>query len=114
MEKIFELAKELGDALADHPTVKQYEAARKAMDADPTTRQLIGDYEKSAEALARKEKEGRPIEPEEKRSLAALQGKIAANDAVKKMLQAQIGYLNLLRQINALVIKQPPEEAAKA
>ena len=110
MEKIFELSKQLGEALAEHPAAKQYLSARKAMEADPEAKQLIADYEKAAAALERKGKEGKPIEPEEKRNLAGLQGKIASNDSVKKMLQTQMEYMNLLRQINHLVMKETPEE----
>ncbi len=104
MEKIFELAKELGEALAAHPIGKKYLEARGKMDSDPTAKQIIQDYETAARKIEEKERAGRPIEPEDKRNLANLQGKITGNEVVKKWMETQVEYLNLLRQINDLVM----------
>jgi cell fate (sporulation/competence/biofilm development) regulator YlbF (YheA/YmcA/DUF963 family) len=112
MEKIFDLAKDLGEELANHPIGKRYQDARTAMDADPAARQLIQDYEQAAVRVEQKGRQGRPIEPEEKRTLSDLQGKIARNESVKKWMEAQVEYLNLLRQINDLVMRDQQEPAA--
>jgi cell fate (sporulation/competence/biofilm development) regulator YlbF (YheA/YmcA/DUF963 family) len=113
MEKIFELAKELGEALAAHPIGKKYHEAKEALDADEAAKNIIQEYEQMASKLGQKERQGKPIEPDEKRSLMALQGKISASNSVKKWMEAQVEYLNLLRQVNELVMKELPAEPAQ-
>jgi cell fate (sporulation/competence/biofilm development) regulator YlbF (YheA/YmcA/DUF963 family) len=108
MEKILELAEQLGQAMGEHAVGKKYLAAKAQMDADPIARQLIQDYEKAAMAMGQKEQQGRPIEPEDKRKLAEIQGKIASNMSVKSWMQAQMEYLNLLRQVNQQFMKSSP------
>lgn len=108
MEKILELADQLGQAMADHPTGQKYLAAKDELDGDPTARQLIGDYEKTAMQIGQKEQQGRPIEPEDKRKLAEIQVKLAGNMAIKHWMQAQMEYLNLLRQVNQQFMKSSP------
>jgi cell fate (sporulation/competence/biofilm development) regulator YlbF (YheA/YmcA/DUF963 family) len=108
MEKILELAEQLGEAMAEHPTGKKYLAAKAELDADPTARQLIGDYEQTAMQIGQKEHQGRPIEPEEKRKLGEIQGKLAGNISIKHWMQAQMEYLNLLRQVNQQFMKSSP------
>jgi cell fate (sporulation/competence/biofilm development) regulator YlbF (YheA/YmcA/DUF963 family) len=113
MDKIFDIAKELGEALADHPIMKKYNEARMKMESDPTAKQLIQDYETTARQLEQKAHTGRPIEPEEKRTLSTLQGKVVSNEAVKRWMEAQVEYMNLLRQVNDEVMRpvQPTEKA---
>lgn len=105
MEKILEIAKQLGEALAEHPIGKRYKESQDALDADSTAKQLIQDYEKAAMQLSQKEQQGRPIEPEEKRKMAALQTQLAGNPAVKQWLQSQVDYMDLLRKVNEQVLK---------
>jgi len=112
MEKIFELAKELGETLASHPIVKRYMETQNNLESDPTAKKLIQDYETLARQLEQKGHSGRPIEPEEKRTLAGIQAQVVSNIIVKGWMQAQVEYMNLLRQINEEVMR-PVQPAAK-
>jgi cell fate (sporulation/competence/biofilm development) regulator YlbF (YheA/YmcA/DUF963 family) len=106
MEKILEIAKELGEALAAHPIGKRYHDSHKAIDTDPTAKELIQSYEKAAMQIGQKEHQGRPVEPSEKRHLAELQSQLAGNTVIKVWLKAQVDYMDLLRQVNDQVMKQ--------
>jgi cell fate (sporulation/competence/biofilm development) regulator YlbF (YheA/YmcA/DUF963 family) len=108
MEKILELAEQLGQAMGEHAIGKKYVAAKAQMDADPIARQLIQEYEQAAMSIGQKEQQGRPIEPGDKRKLAEIQGKIASNASVKSWMQTQMEYLNLLRQVNQQFLKSSP------
>ena len=108
MEKILELAQQLGEAMAEHSVGKKYLAVKSQLDADPAARQLIQDYEQAAMTIGQKEQQGRPIEPEDKRKLADIQTKIAANTTIKLWMQTQMEYLNLLRQVNEQFLKSSP------
>ncbi len=115
MEKIFELAKELGEALAAHPAVKQFIQTTETLQGDPDVRNILQQDRDMHEKIARKENEGKPIEPEEKRAIAELQTKMAGNEKIKKFMTAQMEYSNLMRRVNDLVMKpmQPPAETKK-
>lgn len=115
MEKIFELARELGETLAVHPAVKQFIAATETLQGDPEVQKLLQQDRDMHEKLARKESEGKPIEPEEKRALAQFQVQMAGNEKIKKFMTAQMEYSSLMRKVNDLVMKavQPPAEPKK-
>ena len=106
MEKILEIAKELGEALAAHPIGKRYQSSRESLDTDSTAKELIQSYEKAAMQISQKEHQGKPIEPEEKRQMAELQSRLAGNPVIKSWLQSQVDYMDLLRQVNEQVMKQ--------
>jgi cell fate (sporulation/competence/biofilm development) regulator YlbF (YheA/YmcA/DUF963 family) len=113
MDKIFEAAKELGECLGKHALTQKYLDAKKKADSDPSAKSLINDYEKAAMGIAKKEREGQPIEPSDKHLLSDLQSKIAGNDIIKQWMNAQVEYMNLLRQVNQVVLgeaKLPQEE----
>jgi cell fate (sporulation/competence/biofilm development) regulator YlbF (YheA/YmcA/DUF963 family) len=113
MEKIFELAKQLGESLAEHPIGKRYHGAKDILDADSSAKTLIQEYEQIVVKLGQKEKQGKPIEPEEKRMLTDLQSKLAGNESVKKWMESQVEYMNLLRQINDQVMKEVQDVPTK-
>jgi cell fate (sporulation/competence/biofilm development) regulator YlbF (YheA/YmcA/DUF963 family) len=112
MEKIFELAQALGEALAAHPAVKQFIETTDALSTDPDVQKILQQERDMNIKLGQKERDGKPIEPEEKRAFAGLQSQMAGNDKIKKFMAAQMEYSNLMRKINDLVMKplQPPAE----
>ena len=113
MEKILELAKQLGQEIANNKIAKQYFEASKALDEDADAQELIKQYEQQAQQLAMKERQAQPIEPQEKQKLADLQAKIAENPKIKQWMQEQVEYVNLLRKVNETVMAQMPNQTQK-
>ena len=104
MEKILELAKRLGREIAANPIGTRYAEASKKLDKDPDAQKLIKEYEAKAQEIAKKEREQKPVEPEEKHALQEMQTQIAEHDTIKTWMQSQVEYVNLLRKVNEAVM----------
>ena len=110
MEKILELAKQLGQEIANDSIAKQYFDASKSLDGNSEAQELIKQYEQQAQQLAMKERQAQPVEPQEKQKLSDLQTQIAENPTIKQWMQAQVEYVNLLRKVNETVMAQMPNQ----
>ncbi len=106
MEKIIELAKELGKELREHNATKVYMEASRALQSDQEAQNLLKEYERMVQEIARKESQLQPVEPSEKQELTKLQEQIAGNEKVKQLMQAQVEYTNLIRQVNQAIMDQ--------
>jgi cell fate (sporulation/competence/biofilm development) regulator YlbF (YheA/YmcA/DUF963 family) len=97
---VLKLADELGKAIADSPAGKAMADAQTAFRADEQSMKLMAEYQKQAEKLARLEQEGKPIEVADKHALEALEARLAANQSVKRLTEAQMDYFDLIRKVN--------------
>lgn len=113
MEKILELAKRLGREIAANPIGVKYADVSSKLDKDPEAQKLIKEYEAKAQEMAKKEREQKPVEPEEKHTLQNMQAQIAEHDTIKAWMQAQVEYVNLLRKVNECVMGEMGKENEK-
>jgi len=81
--------------------------ARAGLDHSLQDRQLLEEYETQQQKIHELEAAGRPIEPEDKRRLADLHGKVIGSHVIKGLLKAQANYLELMT-----LVSQRIEEAA--
>jgi len=100
MQEIVELAEKLGSLLAKEPAVRAFVQARKSVDDDKQAQQLLKDYEAQARRIGELEASGKPVEPEDKHKLSDLQSQISSNELIKKFLQAQVEYMDVIRKVN--------------
>ena len=107
MDEILDLARRLGERIAADPRGRQMADARTALDGSLQDRQLLQDYEAQQQKMHELETSGRPIEPEDKRRLADLHGKVIGSRIIKDLLKAQADYLELMT-----LVSQQIEEAA--
>jgi cell fate (sporulation/competence/biofilm development) regulator YlbF (YheA/YmcA/DUF963 family) len=111
MDAILDLAKELGKRLSEDARVKAFLEANQAVANSAGTRQILADYEAQARKVEQLQAANKPIEPEDKRRLMELEQKMASDPLMKNLLKAQVGYVELMRQINNAI---QPEPAAPA
>jgi cell fate (sporulation/competence/biofilm development) regulator YlbF (YheA/YmcA/DUF963 family) len=97
---ILSLASQLGQAIAEAPQAKALRAARQAMHAQKETLQLLSDYQKQIEKVAALEQDGKPVEPDDKRTLKALESRLLSRPDFKAFTAAQVEYVELMRQVN--------------
>ena len=107
MDEILDLATRFGERIAADPRGRQMADARAALDGSLPDRQLLQDYETQQHKVHDLETAGRPIEPEDKRTLADLHGKVIGSRIIKDLLKAQADYLELMT-----LVSQNIEEAA--
>lgn len=105
-ERILGLASRLGQTIAESAAAKALQAARQAVDADKDLQQVMRDYRLQADKLRKLEQETKPIEPEDKRALEAMNQKLAASEKFKALTAAQMEYVDLLRKVNEAVQKE--------
>jgi cell fate (sporulation/competence/biofilm development) regulator YlbF (YheA/YmcA/DUF963 family) len=110
-------ARELGEALAAHPTVRAYHESQRAARTDAGARKLLTDYEAQLDHVRGLEAQRRPVEVGDKRKLRDLEAQMAGNEALKTLMRAQVEYVALMNQVNAtmerplaaLTQSQPPQ-----
>lgn len=100
MQELINQARMLGEAIASHPDVRAFLAARAAVDQDSDAQQLLIRYSEHARRMQMLEAEQKPIEVADKHKLAEYEQQMASNDALKAMLSAQVGYVALMNQVN--------------
>ena len=109
MDEILELATKLGKMMAADTRAAAMATARKGLEESLPDRQLLSEYESQQQKMAGLEAEGKPIEPEDKRRLADLHGKVVGSEVIKEFIKAQTGYVELMS-----VVSRRIEELAMA
>jgi cell fate (sporulation/competence/biofilm development) regulator YlbF (YheA/YmcA/DUF963 family) len=107
MDEILDLAAQLGKRIAVDPRGKQMSAAQAALDASLSDRQLLQDYETQQHHIHSLEIAGKPIEPDDKRRLADLHGRVVGSAVIRNLLKAQADYVELMT-----LVSQRIEDAA--
>jgi cell fate (sporulation/competence/biofilm development) regulator YlbF (YheA/YmcA/DUF963 family) len=103
MEELISMARQLGKKLADHERTAKLKAAQKSITDDPTASQLLQDYQKQVEKIHKLEQETKPIEPEDKRLLAELEGKIAANKIFADLTRRQADFVEMMQKVKQAI-----------
>lgn len=114
MNDILELSTRLGKQIAADPRGMRMQTARAALEQSLADRQLLSDYEQQQRKMLELEADGKPIEPEDKRRIADLHGKVVGSPVLKDLLKAQADYLELMAIVTSRIEEEalglPPEE----
>jgi cell fate (sporulation/competence/biofilm development) regulator YlbF (YheA/YmcA/DUF963 family) len=93
----------LGEAIARHPDVQAFVSARTKVEEDADAQKLLKAYSAHTQHLRRLEVERKPIEVADKHKLAEYEQQMASNEALKKMMAAQVGYVTLMNKVNQAI-----------
>jgi len=109
---LIEQAKALGDAIAAHPDVQAFMAARAAVDKNPAAVELLKNYGEHANRMHQLEAQQQPIEVNDKQKMAEFEQQLAGDETIKKMMASQMNYVALMNSVNqameaSLAAKQP-------
>lgn len=100
LDKILELARNLGQAIRQHPRYTKLREADQRVRDDKSATDALAAYNQATGEIARKERSGQPIEPEDKRKLEQLHKAVATQEAIKGFMAAQADYAELMRKMN--------------
>lgn len=100
VDDILDLAARLGKRIASDPRGEAMARARGALDKSTADRKLLEDYQSQQQKVHELEVGGKPIEPEDKRRLADLHGKVISSQVIKDLLKAQMDYVELMSQVS--------------
>ena len=113
MTDILELSTRLGKQIASDPRGIRMKTTRDALEKSLPDRQLLSDYEQQQRKMMELEAAGKPLEPEDKRRLTDLHGKVISSTVLKDLLKAQADYLELMAMVTARIEEEalglPPE-----
>jgi cell fate (sporulation/competence/biofilm development) regulator YlbF (YheA/YmcA/DUF963 family) len=100
VRELLEQARALGEAIASHPLVQAFTAARAKVESDTAAQQVLNAYEEQARHIHQLEAQRKPIEVADKKRLAQCEQKMASNEALKDLMRRQADYVALMNQIN--------------
>lgn len=101
--EVMAAATKLGNLIGAHPSVQSYRELTRQLDLDISARTLLGQFEQTMEQLAMKEANGQPIEISDKQTVERLQQSIALHPLLKKLMAAQVEYMDLMRKVQETI-----------
>jgi cell fate (sporulation/competence/biofilm development) regulator YlbF (YheA/YmcA/DUF963 family) len=105
LEEVMHLARQLGEAIRRHPRYVGLREADARVRQDKSATEALDAYNKAAADLGRKEREGKPIDVEDKRRLQRLHESVAANETVKAFMRTHADYAELMRRMNDAILQ---------
>jgi cell fate (sporulation/competence/biofilm development) regulator YlbF (YheA/YmcA/DUF963 family) len=106
---VIEMAKRLGRSIAESPAAAAMRTARKELEGQADLKQVIEDYQKQVAKIANLERQGKPVEVDDKQRLRGLNEKLVASEVFKRYTAAQVDYLDLMRKVNDTIRRELAE-----
>jgi len=106
---ILDMAKDLGQALADSAPRQALHTAWQALQEHKDVLETLGAFQQQAGKMQQAEQQGRPIEVEDKRKFQTLHDKLVASEVFKRYTAAEMEFSDLMRQAHAAIRKQVSE-----
>ena len=106
MERLIELAQQLGKRIAAHERTTLLKQAQKVVNDDPDVVRIIQDYHKQAEKIHQLEIEQKPIEVADKHLLAELETKIGTHPKLTELTKRQVNFVEMMQKVKAAIDKQ--------
>jgi cell fate (sporulation/competence/biofilm development) regulator YlbF (YheA/YmcA/DUF963 family) len=96
MNDVTDLVEKLAAAIVENHRTKAFREATAAVEADPDARQLQEEYAAAVGEVREREHNGQPVEPEQKRTLAALGERIRKSPLLQKFLRANLEFNEMM------------------
>ena len=106
MERLIELARNLGRNIAEHERFLEFQKARQTVNDDPDAAELIKSYQDQAARIQKRESENQPIEVDDKHKLRELEAQIASHPILAELTRRQADYIELMRKVNRALEEQ--------
>ncbi len=100
MEKLVELATQLGKEIAAHPRYEAFARASEMIADDEAAGELVNALTQQIRKIAELEREMKPVEVGDKHELEHLQEQAAQNIHIQEFMRAQADYVELMRNVN--------------
>ncbi len=99
VDALISQAKKLGAAIGQQAVVRHYRELSRQLDLDIGARSLLEQFQQAMEVLAVKEATGQPLDLAEKQKIQSLQQSVSIHPFLKKLIDAQIEYMDLMRDV---------------
>lgn len=105
-------AAELGKLIAASPPGTVLLKARGELHTDEQALKMLEAYQEQMQRIAQLEKDGKPIEPEDKHKLVEFQQNVASHATLKLWIKAQADLSQLMRDVNQAIASPFADAAA--
>jgi len=106
MERLIELARQLGKRIAAHERTALLKQAQKTVNDDPDAGEIIQNYQKQAEKIRQLELDQKPIEVADKHLLADLETKIGTHPKLTELTKRQVDFVEMMQKVKSAIDKQ--------
>ncbi|MBI9017025.1 MAG: YlbF family regulator [Phycisphaerae bacterium] len=106
MEKLIEMASELGQAIANHSRTADLRKAQKIVQEDSEASQLIEQYQVQGQKITDLQKQNKPIEVEDKHKLQEIETNICNNELLKELTKCQANFVELMQKVKQTIDDQ--------
>jgi cell fate (sporulation/competence/biofilm development) regulator YlbF (YheA/YmcA/DUF963 family) len=103
MDEILKKANELGLMIRGTEIFRRFDELSKKLEADEESRSLLEKYAALSDEIHDKELSGEAINPEDKKALEDMSGKLSKSVLVKEYIATQSYYVNMLMQIQKII-----------
>ena len=101
MSTLPDLTRALAEALAADPRTQALKQARQALEGSPSDQALQQRYHEARERYEDLEEAGRPIEPDLKRELFALEDQVRKSTTLRALLIAHGEFAQMMDEVSA-------------
>lgn len=106
MERLIELAQQLGRRIADHERTTLLKQAQQDVNDDPEAVKIVQDYQKQAEKIHQFEHEQKPIEVDDKHKLTDLEIQISTHPKLAQLTKRQVDFVEMMQKVKAAIDNQ--------
>ena len=106
MERLIELAQQLGKKIADHERTTLLKQAQKAVNDDPDAVEIIQNYQNQAQKIHQLEHEKKTIEVADKHLLADLEAKIGTHPKLTELTKRQVNFVEMMQKVKTAIDQQ--------
>jgi len=108
-QEVVQQARRLGEMIAEHDAAKKLDAAVAALEADVEAQRALTDLNRHSQRLDDKQREGKPIEVEDKRKAETLRKAVVRSPVLRDLQMAQMDYADLMREVQTAIDGSTPD-----
>jgi len=106
MQAIYDKANELADLILNSEAYRNIRAAEKKVEGNAEVKKIVEEYNRVAGKIAQKERELKPIEPDEKHEMLRVREQMQSNLLLQELLKAQTEYAMMMNRINTILMSK--------
>jgi cell fate (sporulation/competence/biofilm development) regulator YlbF (YheA/YmcA/DUF963 family) len=103
MNDIVQKAEVLGKAIAASERYQAMQSAKKAIEGEPELQKDISEMNALQDKLGALQRDGKPIEPEDKKALQAVEERVTSHKKFQQMLRTEADFSELMHRVNRAI-----------
>jgi len=106
MERLIELAQQLGKRIAAHQRTALLKQAQKEVNDDSEALRLVREYQKLADKIRQLEHDQKPVEVDVKHQLADLETQIGTHPKLAELSKRQVDFVEMMQKVKTAIDNQ--------